>query len=70
MLFLLPILVFGAFAVYIFAIINDVGGYTLLLDPPNQEHFYDLDEINMTILEELAVMCSSTVLPICSTTRT
>ncbi len=56
LLFLLPILVFGAFAGIIFGIINNVAGYTLLLDPPNIKYFYSLDDINMTILEELAVV--------------
>jgi hypothetical protein len=55
-LFLLPILVFGSFAGIIFAIIYDVAGYTLLLEPPNREHFYDFNDINMTVLEELAVL--------------
>ena len=46
-----------AFVVYscaIVMILYDIGSFTLLLDPPDTDKFYDIDDINKTILREMA----------------
>ena len=55
-LFLLPLLILGAFAGIIFAIIADVGGYTLVIEHPDRDQFYTDIEIDRSILEDLAVL--------------
>ena len=53
-LFLLPLIVFLSYAGFLLYILHDISSYTLELSPPKTSYFYDLDDINDSILEELA----------------
>ena len=55
-LFLLPLISFGICAGLCFYIIDDLASFTLRLDPPNTDYFYELDEItgNLNYLERMA----------------
>ncbi|MFW9999147.1 MAG: hypothetical protein ACFE9Q_13020 [Candidatus Hodarchaeota archaeon] len=55
-LFLLPLIGIGAYAGLCLYIIDDIASFTLKLDPPKTEYFYNLDEIlgNITYLEKMA----------------
>lgn len=53
-LFLLPIIGLGSFAGVIVYMLYDMSSYTLVMEPPNTDDFYTLDEINDTILEQMA----------------
>lgn len=56
LLFLLPLISFGAYVGLCLYILDDVASFTLNLDPPNTEYFHKLDEIlgNSTYLEKMA----------------
>jgi len=53
-LFLLPIIGFAGYAALVLKIINDMASFTFKLDPPETDFFYDKEDINMTILAEMA----------------
>ena len=55
-LFLLPLISFGAYAGLCLYILEDLASFTMNLDPPDTEYFYNLDNIlgNSTYLEKLA----------------
>ena len=55
-LFLTPLIGFlgvGSVAIYI---IYDINSFTYELKPPDTDQFYELDDINMTLLEEMALI--------------
>ena len=56
LLFLLPLIGFGAYAGFALYILDDVASFTLNLEPPNTDYFYNLDNIlgNSTYLEKMA----------------
>jgi len=54
LLFLLPVIGFATYAIGILAIIDDMASFTYELDPPDTSKFYSLDEINDTILADMA----------------
>jgi hypothetical protein len=53
-LFLLPIIGFLAFAAGALYILDDMSSFTFKIDPPNTDNFYPQEDINHTILAQMA----------------
>ncbi|MHA1436939.1 MAG: hypothetical protein ACTSPD_05140 [Promethearchaeota archaeon] len=53
-LFLLPLIGISIYAGIVFYILYDLNSFTFELDPPNTKYFYDLEDIDMDRLEEMA----------------
>ncbi|TFF96523.1 MAG: hypothetical protein EU544_00510 [Promethearchaeota archaeon] len=54
LLFLLPLIGFGAYASFLLYILNDIASFTYHLEPPNTEHFTPEEDIDMDILSQQA----------------
>ena len=54
LLLLAPLLGTLTVAGFVFYILYDVNSFTYRIDPPNTAYFYDMDDINMSRLEEMA----------------
>ena len=56
LLFLLPLIGFGTYAGLSLYIIDDIASFTLELNPPNTDYFYDIENIlgNSSYLEKMA----------------
>lgn len=53
-LFLLPLVGFGAYASVLLYMLEDIGSYNQLIDPPNTEYFIKQENIDPNLMSELA----------------
>ena len=58
LLFLMPLLGFGGYAVGLLIIIDDLASYTYRIDPPNTDYFHSWDEINPDQMAKVADVIS------------